>query len=147
MPESSPFHSWSPDAQRAYLAGFMDGDGSIRVHRGPDHHTFVLSVGQNEPEVLELYKERYGGQVAYRRPSGPRRGSYDWRTSGVKGMRALQDLLPFLQVKRGQAELAVWFQSIKSGWHHRPLSLAERAERDSFYLALRDLKREAAVSD
>lgn len=142
----------SDDLTRAYLAGFMDGEGSIRIHRGPQHHTLVVSVGQNVRAPLELFKQRYGGAIVYRKPSivaatgQPRRGSWDWRMAGPQCVLMLKDLLPFLIVKRGEAELAVWFQVNKSAWQHRPLWDVERAERDAFYLALRDLKRLPALA-
>jgi hypothetical protein len=139
------------DVLRAYLAGFMDGEGSIRIHKSEkfNYRTLVVSVGQNERPVLDIFRQRYGGQVVYRRPSvvkssgNYRRGSWDWRVAGLLAKAALVDLRPFLIGKAGEADLAIQFQTIKGQWHHRPLSGFEVAERDSFYLALQDLKRAA----
>lgn len=94
----------------AYAAGVMDSDGSISIRvsrRGAnaEYHFAVAKVGQCDPVVVYWLKEMFGGSVQV----SERRGSifYDWVVASRLAAAFLQQVLPYLKIKRAQAELAV----------------------------------------
>lgn len=98
----------------AYTAGIVDGEGCIaitREFRGDRYHfNVVVVVANTSLPVLEWLQDRWGGHVpaltASRAPN--QRPAGQWRSlSGrqIKGM--LESILPYLQIKRAQAENAL----------------------------------------
>ena len=130
-----------------YLAGLVDGEGTIRIHRHHPKtnrvpsHLLELSVANTYRPVLEWVKERFGGQVVSRgiRPRSIRPG-FTWQlrsTSQVANI--LRRLTPFLQIKWQQAELGINF-ALASPPHHRGKKLLteeELALREGYFLALK----------
>lgn len=96
----------------AYIAGFFDGEGSIGVYKatrqGRDRFCLRTQLTQNSSLNSEyLFKRltaRYGGNASLQ---GKKR---NWQLNGDKAMAFLQDIAPFLILKRSQAELAIAWQ-------------------------------------
>lgn len=102
------------DVDRAYLAGVIDSDGCIgaaqlrktRIKRGPGI-IFCIYVSMADPQVPELLSRFYGGHVHVIRPSSRNKQRvcmYKWQGYGEIGARLLRDVLPYLRVKRQQAD-------------------------------------------
>ena len=94
-----------------YLAGFFDGEGCICITEKTDKeakrgigYRIIVDVSQKKPEVLELFKERWGGSIL----NGKR--CKRWTVYSENALSALIDLAPYLQIKRQQAELGILFQ-------------------------------------
>lgn len=131
----------------AYMAGFIDGEGSIQISRGrwqkaARGYTLHLSAKQIDPAPLRQLAASFGGRVIYVLPTQPnRQPHFRWGVTNRAALAALVALFPYLVVKRAQAELAIACQrSIK----HRggvPVSEWEYAERDAYAEAISDLKR------
>lgn len=128
----------------AYLAGFFDGEGNIRLAKNPQGTTnyyLRISATQVDPAPLEIFKARFGGYL-YRRNKRvgadgfQRQPIWDWIHTGPGAARTLTALIPYLVVKRGAAELAVQFQTNRKSRSRRPLDRWEIAERLSFVEAL-----------
>lgn len=102
----------------AYLAGIIDGEGTIRIGKAgnfknnPNYqsrHYASISLGMVNKEVLELFHKKFGAKVRLERvPS--KRNMWRWGTSGNKIVpKILKKLLPYLIVKHKQAELVLMF--------------------------------------
>ena len=98
------------EADRAYIAGFLDADGAIMAHIERNNemiHRFRVRVSialyQSQDSVLEwIYKKLETGSVT------KDRALYKWKTTDQKSVQAvLTAVEPFLQVKKKQAELAL----------------------------------------
>jgi hypothetical protein len=98
----------SPPYLLPYLAGIIDGEGYIGVKRSachpgrvtPGHHARI-SVKMNEPApAVRLLAEAFGGRCA---PENGR-AMLCWQVTDAAAERALTALLPYLLVKRAQAE-------------------------------------------
>ena len=105
------------ESQKAYLAGFIDGEGSLLLqpHRRKDwkrvYYCPEVDVYNTDPEILSVLREWTGlGSVnAFHNSKKPSHYKirYTWRITGLKAKMLLNTLLPYLQIKRKQAELLI----------------------------------------
>ena len=105
-----------PSEVAAYLAGAMDSDGSIGIRRSTyatrvtgdaRHPVFSERIGlkQVTPEIPELLKATFGGSLMMQKPSAAKgRPLYYWEATNQVAADALVALLPYLRIKRRQAE-------------------------------------------
>lgn len=90
----------------AYIAGFVDGEGCVRVN---NNGSIELSVINTSLATLEFIKERLGGVVGARKQK-VNKSQYHYRIYGAKAAEALRSLAPYLQEKLEQVELTLgWF--------------------------------------
>jgi hypothetical protein len=108
------------EAERAYAAGFLDGEGSFyinlyfRPRRGHWQKVAKVCVSQNDPRPLEWLIERWGGQLRRARHVKLSTGIYwQYQLPARKATRLVEDVLPFLLVKREVAENFLAFESYR----------------------------------
>lgn len=88
----------------AYLAGFIDGEGCIGTHRKPDGTPRPnISLKQKYPATLYWIEKKFCGSV---RPIKGRQ-QYMWRITSGGSEAVLTGCLPYLQLKRPQAIIAL----------------------------------------
>ncbi len=112
-------------ATLAYLAGAMDSDGCISVKRSTyamrvrgDASTPVFServmFKQVTPEIPTMLKELFGGSLRVDGPSiSGGRNLYSWQATDLRAAECLRALLPYLRVKRAQAENCLALRKLK----------------------------------
>jgi len=136
--------------QLSYLAGFIDGEGSIsvglnRTNKGVRRWYLRLSVHQLDPRPLRLLAETFGGSVRKHGYEARRtRQIYEWAVSSKQAAVAISAIRPYLIVKADEADVALEFQEIisKAPAGRRPhLTPLQEEERNSLYLKLRELKQ------
>ena len=116
----------------AWMAGFMDGEGSIGAYTR--YYNVYVSITNTERWMLELFKFAFGGNV-YDLLGGEVnwKARYEYKISGDKALVMLRALLPYLKLKKGQAELAVqYLEHRKRGHKSRPVTEAEFILRKSY---------------
>jgi hypothetical protein len=101
----------------AYAAGLIDGEGSVTIqrneYRGTPQYALCLAVEMDigkSSQSLNALAWLFGGRITVNRTprkQGRHAGTACWRLHGTQAACALDTLLPFLQTKRGQAELAI----------------------------------------
>lgn len=124
-----------------WAAGFFDGEGCVCIQRqmrgkhNKTYHYLDISVFQNDRSAVELLMGMFGGRIA-----AEDRG-WKWRACGPTAGVALQELMPFLRVKRSQAEIAVRFQDrrIPPG-QNRPADWSGDQDEED-YMNVKQLKR------
>jgi hypothetical protein len=80
-------------AERAYAAGFIDGEGCISIGVQKNSWVAKLTVVQVDPRPLHLLAQFWGGAVSKKKP-GPRRAlAYEWRIVGKQFYRCMDDIL------------------------------------------------------
>lgn len=134
------------DAELIYLAGFFDGEGSIMIkHNGPSAArkngvgSVVVSVGQTWDWPLLRYQARFGGKI-YRSTRG--RGHWYWRVTAKAAFQMLEQLTPFLLLKRPQAEAALAFsRTIKRPGGRQRVADATVQERVKLISKVKELNR------
>ena len=115
----------------AYTAGFFDGEGSInllkrnRKHWNPEY-VLMVAMGQKDGKTLDWIVDNFGGNVYLVK----RDGSYYWAVSNKKAYVFLKKLIPYLQYKKPQAELAMKFYDEGIG-RKRPIPESELKRRES----------------
>jgi len=116
----------------AYCAGLFDGEGYITIRRwvqqrgkeGTEYRyrsmRYELQLGLNQvrPEAVFTIYQALGGRVWWNQRGDGRyakySGRWSWDVDSVKGVACLQALLPYLRIKRPEAEVAIAFQARKA---------------------------------
>lgn len=127
------------EVELAYIAGIVDGEGCIGIHRqrmysqrlihksklrawqsehhkGDDVCTYrsSIAVSNTNRSVLEYIKSLMGGTIHPIIHNHPKwRDSWEWRVSTKQAYGVAKRLLPYLQIKRKQAELLIIYQDYK----------------------------------
>lgn len=101
----------------AYIAGIIDGEGSINISKEKGGKNYVLRVTVNniDPNLIIYLKENVGGSIFQAHGKiNQRRSLYNWVISAKKAGLFLKKILPYLIIKKDQAETAILFQSTTS---------------------------------
>jgi hypothetical protein len=119
-----------------YAAGFFDGEGCVMFRRHVQKHRktgslnnsmrLFTNVNHTHLGILLQLRERWGGQVKYKPNKNlqdNRKDQYIWRLSSGRAKQFVQDVSPFIIVKRAQFDLALAFIA----W--RALPMRERCIR------------------
>lgn len=131
-----------------YLAGFIDGEGSISVNlsknpKGRRRWYLRMTCHQVNPAPLELLINTFGGSLRYSRRTATQRPIHEWAISSNEAYSAIKRLRPYLIVKAKEADLAMKFQELL--WSRKNdktlLTEDEERERERIYNALREMKR------
>lgn len=144
-----PDVSLTPE-QAAYLAGLLDGEGHFGLikllNNGPRGYCYSVRIGTGMASsvLVELYDELKVGRVFYKKRPDPRHKDMWFWNIGANGGRALLPLLmPYLRVKKRQAELLMVYLQLAAhspkGYSHL---MAERTDKyDQIYQELKVLNR------
>src|SRR5207249_11943534 len=92
---------------KSYLAGFFDGEGCVTLQRNHSEFKQVrLAIGQkNQLELLYDIQRCYGGCVVLDKV---KIGMARWVVANNPQVRKfLEDVLPYLRVKKVKAEIAL----------------------------------------
>ena len=98
------------EAERGYLAGFLDADGAIMaiIERHQEKKfgfrvRIILKISQQDKKILRWFKRKLGfGTIT------KNRSTFDWLLKDQKLNHALLSLLlPYLKVKSQQAKKAI----------------------------------------
>jgi hypothetical protein len=106
--------------EKAYLAGILDGEGSIGVYKrfvgkkkGASYSLRVM-VGNTDVSLIR-WLQRLGGSIYEQKPKKSNWSvCYTWTVWANQAAAILEEVLPYMLVKREQAERALFFQSRKS---------------------------------
>lgn len=94
-----------------YLAGLLDGEGSIGTTRTGKHRNVIgrVMITNTDTVLLELLRAEFGGSVTIRaigsKPGWKPCAHISWTNRGAQ--KVLEGVLPYLLVKRSQAELCL----------------------------------------
>lgn len=113
-----------PLADLANCAGVIDSDGCIRVKRstyamrhgngGQANYSETVCVKQVEPHAVELLHNLFGGYYS-KAPASCGKGKplFVWQVTDLRAAECLKALLPFLRIKKQQAENCRGLRKIK----------------------------------
>jgi hypothetical protein len=126
------------DVDLAYLAGLIDGEGTVSLKRSSGGHRNpapTIMVANTADSMLDWIKEKIPTPNARLEKPGPSAGISKGIRLGrgrfiIRGMNYLplyKALLPYLTVKRPQMELLIEWISIRLVQHRKSSKLTERA--------------------
>lgn len=102
----------------AYVAGIIDGEGSIGIYacpsktsRGGFRYQLVISVASTNEWLPQRLKFMWGGHIRFREYEHPKWSPvWTWRITHNLATNLLRSILPYLHLKRAEAKLAIIFQ-------------------------------------
>lgn len=112
------------EADKAYLAGFIDGEGHIGIgllanRNGKGRHTLIMTITNRHIQTLRELALIWNGSIV-----GVRQRAINWSTVGDLRwstdavVRVLREVQPYLRIKREQARIALEFaQTIRPREH------------------------------
>lgn len=135
------------ETDKAYIAGFFDGEGCINIHKGKiygksinPHHRLVIRLANTNKEIVDYFYNLFRG---YKRTNYNLRGNericFYWSLASQKAANFLKLMLPYFRLKQEQAAVAIEFQS-RFAYTGKPVSLAELEIRDGYAKKLSILK-------
>lgn len=131
------------EQQVIWAAGFFDGEGCVCIIKPYSHttHTLRLQVAQTKIEPLLRLRELWGGNIqAIKRQQLTHANAYLWVAASRLAERPLKEMLPYLLVKREQAQLGLEFiKLIRSRNDRRRLSHEELQTREAARWAMGEL--------
>lgn len=143
------------EIELAYWAGFLDGDGSIGIKRVTDKmckrsHSRrgyriypCLQISQVNRAILEEFKAAFGagyiGSMGKTRKSTWRK-CYKYGVSSTGSVKILKQLLPYLRLKKRQAEILIRIQELK----HEHVAYRGKPKPDEYWTELEQLVIELA---
>ena len=108
----------------AYLAGLLDGDGSITLKRVNKHKAsfkLLIFVANTNMPVLKWIQNKFGGKIyVYDRQDGIRKPLGKWHTFTNNAYTVLKQIYPYLIIKKEHAKLAINFVeklNRDASWH------------------------------
>jgi len=105
------------EAEKGYIAGFLDGEGCITIVHSKSNPSGWLQVSftNTNKSVLDWIQKRTQGKVyLLHKGKGNQKPSYILHTWALQAKNLLKQLLPHLQIKREVAELALQWQNTKT---------------------------------
>ena len=84
---------------KAYLAGLIDGEGSIlleRVHAN-EHRSPAVSISTTTPELFDNLIETYGGSISTKKERNGNLPAVQYKVKGDRALALLNDILPYLK--------------------------------------------------
>lgn len=149
----------------AYLAGAIDSDGTIGIRRSTyamrvrrdstvPVYSERIALRQVTPDIPTLLKQEFGGSLGVTKSSSARgRDLYSWAATDLRAVACLTALLPYLRVKRAQADNCLALRLVKErsrllrvaprrghmGSAPRPADIGE--EMETLYVTAKALNR------
>lgn len=102
----------------AYVAGLIDGEGSVGINHHKNIYTARVDVGMTEKaiEILRLLADSYGGTVQQARPATDTwDAAFTWTVTGRLAQAFLRKIEPLLRLKGEQARIALKVEEIRDG--------------------------------
>lgn len=130
-------------ADAAYIAGLIDGEGTVtltRLHRN-EHRRLVVSISNTDRSLLGFVLRAFGmGRITSKRTYCERHApSYAWQVSSRQALEVLLEVYPYLRTyKARRAALALERYVLvtpRNGRYGQAL-LSQRAEFEKEFLSI-----------
>jgi len=136
----------------AYFAGLLDGEGCIYIHSGQkgkhrgDFWQLRVTMVNTNPTPLVRAKALFGGTIVKTHKGGDYgniywRPTFTWCVVARVATRFLMQVLPFLIIKKQEAEEALAFKRIQDSSLYKRRSEERKNILDNYVIKLKELKR------
>ncbi|MCK4329798.1 hypothetical protein KAX02_08135 [candidate division WOR-3 bacterium] len=109
----------------AYLAGIIDGEGTLGVYKGKKGHLYKITfrVTNTDFRMIQWLIDNFGGNidsiVKYKEGDN-RKDKYAWKLEGKKGIKLMKRVKSFLVLKAEQANIAINMYEKVTRWNMHP---------------------------
>ena len=94
----------------AYFAGIFDGEGCIIIRKVKGYHNVMVAVANTNEWLCRQFYFSFGGGVRLRsKQIQNRQPIWAWQAYSSDAKNTLVLLLPYLKLKKPQAEIAIRF--------------------------------------
>lgn len=132
------------ETDKAYTAGVIDSDGSIgiQVSRAGGSYWLIVNVTQKDVPIVRWLEGAWNGSHLV----GPYEKGFCWYITGQAAAPFLEEILPYLTLKKREAEVGIEFQEFKDGFRRipnragRPYPLKYQTQGRAYYELMRALK-------
>ena len=96
----------------AYIAGIFDGEGCIGIARSKNgrYYHLIAELGMANKYISHLLKFHFGGSVHEIPKPDNCQVQWHWRVASVKADMFLRTIVPYLRLKKAEAQLGIEFQ-------------------------------------
>lgn len=136
------------EEELAYIGGLMDGDGSFSLTRKKGKkdqsclYVPLVQYGSLSKQAVEFLKEKLGGSYSLQKSHTKKDGSlrrdfYHWRISNAKCISLIDELSPYLEIKKERAEFLKSYilrNPFKRGSVRLSKEVLESREKDYFIM-------------
>lgn len=142
------------DIDLAYFAGLFDGEGCLHIRKTKTKvqkttYALVCKISMCNFSILEQLQQTFGGSLHKEREhqySNKYNKLWTWTLSCVKARDFIIAILPFLRIKKSEAELAITFQAGKARTHKSiPKTESKLAIEETQYILMRNLKQGVVI--
>lgn len=104
-----------PKTIAAYLAGIIDGEGTITLAKESRSRRYEVRVivKNTNLELMNWLKENFGGFIRKYKKIPFKTQIYDWIISGSKAVKLLEEIAEFLIIKKGQYLVVITYTAAK----------------------------------
>jgi len=139
----------------AWMAGFLDGEGCFTFFKdskiktsgaiNSQYYAVIMTSQAIKPhciETMNLFQDNFGGYLRIREQKEKHKNWKDvcvWRITSQKARKVCELLLPYLKIKKRQAEILIEYQKTAENQNWRiglpfdkkslPIELIERREK------------------
>lgn len=129
------------EEDKIYLAGLIDGEGSIELMKPNRHYVARVRIVMLYNDVLlELYNKIGIGRLRVIGQNGKK--FLHWEADCKQATKLLELVLPYLRLKKKEAELILLFQKHKNKHRSRPLTEEEKQWREDIKKQFDNLKNQ-----
>lgn len=131
----------------AYLAGIIDGEGSICVDlqraggsRKHDYYTLRLSIVNTDKNLMEWLVKNFQGTYYQRTPKPGYKICYTYRIYGHKLAELIEACYPYFIIKKPHADIIRQFRKTigKTGWN---ITQEVVEDRKRLYFAVKEINK------
>jgi len=136
------------ERQLIYFAGIFDGEGSVNIevqapreNRKYYYYSLRIIIINTNKDLMEWLVKNFDGKYSARKKIEGRKLCYRWAKCSREAAEILEACLPYMVVKKKQAELFVESMGTMgvTGWHVSP---EVRAHREHLYNQMRQLNKQ-----
>jgi hypothetical protein len=97
------------EIEKSYISGLIDGEGSIFMEKNEKRYNIIINCSNTNKKIIYWLYSIFGGHVYTRKSKGNHKESYIWRIRKEASTNFLNQISPYLRVKKKQANLVYEF--------------------------------------
>ena len=130
----------------AYCAGLFDGEGCIHISKQylkkqpPAYYNLRVTITNTNQYVLEWFHFSFSGNLYLQKPKENRQRAWRWQIADRQAEEFLRAILPYLIIKKAEAELALKFMAGKGIKGTREIRAERKVLQEAQRVLMKKLK-------